>query len=216
MAELHFSIKENGMKKIILLTSALLLSAQAQAAIVSGPDIIAAISVQEDSPTNTAQQGFNEQQGVVLSRAISVDGGTIAKGTRVDSHLIFLNTSGNTRADDAQKWFFSGNILGVMSNKSGSLMNDSNDLLAAFNDYFTTGSSLPFNAAGLEQNDSLTGDGYALSPDGLGLSVRMVVTEPGDWIRVVTVSEVPVPAALFLFAPALLGFLGLRKKAKAA
>jgi len=202
------------MKKIILLASALLLSAQAQAAIVSGPDIIAAISVQEDSPTNTAQQGFNEQQGVVLSRDISVDGGTIAKGTRVDSHLIFLNTSGNTRADDAQKWLFSGNILGVMSNKSGSLMNDSNDLLAAFNDYFTTGSSLPFNAAGLEQNNFNTGDGYLLS--GAALALRMVVTEPGDWIRVVTVSEVPVPAALFLFAPALLGFLGLRKKAKAA
>jgi hypothetical protein len=204
------------MKKIILLASALLLSAQAQAqaAIVSGPDIIAAISVQEDSPTNTAQQGFNEQQGVVLSRDISVDGGTIAKGTRVDSHLIFLNTSGNTKADDAQKWLFSGNILGVMSNKSGSLMNDSNDLLAAFNDYFTTGSSLPFNAAGLEQNNFNTGDGYLLS--GAALALRMVVTEPGDWIRVVTVLEVPVPAALFLFAPALLGFLGLRKKAKAA
>lgn len=28
------------------------------------------------------------------------------------------------------------------------------------------------------------------------------------------VSEVPVPAAAFLFAPALLGFLGLRRKAK--
>jgi hypothetical protein len=202
------------MKKIILLASALLLSAQAQAAIVNGPDIIAAVSVQEDSPTNTAQQGFNEQQGVVLSRDITVDGGTIAKGTRVDSHLIFLNTSGNTRADDAQKWLFSGNIIGVMSNKSGSLMNDSNDLLAAFNNYFTTGSSLPFNAAGLEQNNIATGDGYLVSGALLGL--RMVVTEPGDWIRVVTVSEVPVPAALFLFAPALLGFLGLRKKAKAA
>jgi hypothetical protein len=44
----------------------------------------------------------------------------------------------------------------------------------------------------------------------------MVVTEPGDWIRVVTVSEVPVPAALWLFAPALMGFLGLRRKSKEA
>lgn len=30
------------------------------------------------------------------------------------------------------------------------------------------------------------------------------------------ISEVPVPAALWLFAPALLGFLGLRRKAKTA
>lgn len=32
----------------------------------------------------------------------------------------------------------------------------------------------------------------------------------------IDVSEVPVPAALFLFAPALLGFLGLRRKAAVA
>ena len=202
------------MKKIILFASALLMSFQAQAAIVSGPDIIAAVSVQEDSPTNTAQQGFDELQGVVLSRTINVDGGTIAKGTKVDSHLIFLNTQGGTRAEDRKRWVFSGDIIGVMSNESGSLMNDSNDLLAAFNDYFTTGSSLPFNAAGLEQNNIATGDGYTVL--GAVLDLRMVVTEPGDWIRVVTVSEVPVPAALWLFAPALMGFLGLRRKSKEA
>ena len=202
------------MKKIILFASALLMSFQAQAAIVSGPDIIAAVSVQEDSPTNTAQQGFDELQGVVLSRTINVDGGTIAKGTKVDSHLIFLNTQGGTRADDRKRWVFSGDIIGVMSNESGSLMNDSNDLLAAFNDYFTTGSSLPFNAAGLEQNNIATGDGYTVL--GAVLDLRMVVTEPGDWIRVVTVSEVPVPAALWLFAPALMVFLGLRRKSKEA
>ena len=202
------------MKKIILFASALLMSFQAQAAIVSGPDINAAVSVQEDSPTNTAQQGFDELQGVVLSRTINVDGGTIAKGTKVDSHLIFLNTQGGTRADDRKRWVFSGDIIGVMSNESGSLMNDSNDLLAAFNDYFTTGSSLPFNAAGLEQNNIATGDGYTVL--GAVLDLRMVVTEPGDWIRVVTVSEVPVPAALWLFAPALMGFLGLRRKSKEA
>jgi len=202
------------MKKIILFASALLMSFQARAAIVSGPDIIAAVSVQEDSPTNTAQQGFDELQGVVLSRTINVDGGTIAKGTKVDSHLIFLNTQGGTRADDRKRWVFSGDIIGVMSNESGSLMNDSNDLLAAFNDYFTTGSSLPFNAAGLEQNNIATGDGYTVL--GAVLDLRMVVTEPGDWIRVVTVSEVPVPAALWLFAPALMGFLGLRRKSKEA
>ena len=202
------------MKKIILFASALLMSFQAQAAIVSGPDIIAAVSVQEDSPTNTAQQGFDELQGVVLSRTINVDGGTIAKGTKVDSHLIFLNTQGGTRADDRKRWVFSGDIIGVMSNESGSLMNDSNDLLAAFNDYFTTGSSLPFNAAGLEQNNIATGDGYTVL--GAVLDLRMVVTEPGDWIRVVTVSEVPVTAALWLFAPALMGFLGLRRKSKEA
>jgi len=37
-----------------------------------------------------------------------------------------------------------------------------------------------------------------------------------SWARLdnVTVSAVPVPAALFMFAPALLGFMGLRRRAK--
>jgi len=200
------------MKKILLFTSALLMSMQVNAALISGPDIIAAVSVQEDSPTNRAQQGFDEQQGVVLSRNISVDSGIIAQGTRVDSHLIFLNTRSTTLADDTQTWGFSGNILGVMSNSNGSLMSASNDLLAAFGTYFTSGSTLPFNAAGLEQNNILTGDGYTFL--GSVLNLRMRVTEPGDWIRVVTVSQVPIPAALWLFAPALMGLVGMRRKAK--
>tara|TARA_R110000787_G_scaffold46612_8_gene113014 strand:+ start:2775 stop:3293 length:519 start_codon:yes stop_codon:yes gene_type:complete len=33
-------------------------------------------------------------------------------------------------------------------------------------------------------------------------------------VSVTSLSEVPVPAALFLFAPALLGFIGLRRRAK--
>ncbi|OUR71356.1 hypothetical protein A9Q78_09890 [Methylophaga sp. 41_12_T18] len=203
------------MKRFVVLLTALLLSFQTHAALVShaGADIIAAVSVQEDSPINTHQQGFNEKQSVYLTSAINVDGGTIAAGQTVDSHLIFLNSksSGNNYIDDSQQWKFDGAILGVMSNKSGSLMNATNGLFAAFNNYFTTGSSLPFNAAGLEQNNILTGDGYFIN--GLLLDVRMEVTEPGDWIRVITASAVPVPAAILLFAPALLGFLGLRRKA---
>tara|TARA_R110002111_G_scaffold58934_4_gene99485 strand:- start:165 stop:815 length:651 start_codon:yes stop_codon:yes gene_type:complete len=215
MAELHFLYKENDMKKTLLIASALLMSFQTHAALISGPDIIVAVSVQEDSPTNRAQQGFDEMQGVVLSRNISVDGGgVIAAGTRVDSHLIFLNTRSTTLADDTQTWGFSGDIIGVMSDSTGSLMNASNDLLAAFGDYFTSGSILPFNAAGLEQNNILTGDGYTFL--GSVLNLRMRVTEPGDWIRVVTVSQVPLPAALWLFGPALLGLMGLRRKSTLA
>ncbi|OUR65289.1 hypothetical protein A9Q79_03015 [Methylophaga sp. 42_25_T18] len=198
--------------KFLVLLAAVLLSFQTQAALVSGPDIIGAVSVQEDSPTNNHQQAFNENQSVFLTSAINVDGGTIAAGQTVDSHLIFLNSKGNTRVDDRQTWGFDGIILGVMSNKSGSLMGATNGLFAAFNDYFTTGSSLPFNAAGLESNNIASGDGYIIN--GLLLDLRMVVTEPGDWIRVITASAVPVPAALFLFGPALLGFIGLRRKAK--
>lgn len=200
------------MKKFVVLMTAFLLSFQTHAALVSGPDIISAVSVQEDSPTNNHQQAFNEKQSVFLTSAINVDGGTIAAGQTVDSHLIFLNSQGGTRVDDRQTWGFDGNILGVMSNSTGSLMNATNSLFAAFGDYFTTGSSLPFTAAGLESNNIASNDGYIIN--GLLLDLRMVVTEPGDWIRVITASAVPVPAALFLMGPALLGFIGLRRKAK--
>jgi hypothetical protein len=196
------------MKKFLILLSTLLLSVQAQAALVSvsgDGEIIAAVSVQEDSPTNTLQQGFNEQQGVLLGSAVTVDGGTVAAGTRVDSHLIFLNSSGGTRIDTNALWTFDGNIIGIMSDGPGVLMTNTDSLFAAFNDYFTTGTAAPFSAQGLEGADT-----YSIA--GNTLDLRMLVTEPGDWIRVLTVSEVPVPAALFLFAPALLGFLGLRRK----
>ena len=212
MAGLHFRERKMYMNKILVLLAAVLLSFQTQAALVSGPDIISAVSVQEDSPTNTHQQAFNEKQSVYLTDAINVDGGSIAAGQWVDSHLIFLNTEGGTRVNDRQTWGFDGQILGVMSQQNGGMLLATNSLFAAFNDYFTDGSSLPFNAAGLESNNIGSGDGYIIN--GLLLDLRMVVTEPGDWIRVITTSAVPVPAALFLFGPALLGFIGLRRKAK--
>jgi hypothetical protein len=172
-------------------------------------EIIVAVSVQEDGVTNDLQQGFNEKQGVLIGGAgVSVDSGSVAAGMRVDSHLIFLNTpSGTPRTDTGAEWVFSGDIIGVMSDKDGGLMAATDSIFAAFNNYFAdvVGGS-GFDNQGLEGSF----DGYTFAGNVLSLDMR--VTEPGDWIRVLTVSEVPVPAALFLFAPALLGFLGLRRK----
>ena len=201
------------MKKFLILLSALLLSFQVQAALISGPDIIAAVSVQEDSPTNSAQQAFNEQQGVTLAGNLVIDGGFITAGTRVDSHLIFLNTTGGRNdpsVTDRATWGFDGVILGVMSDIDGVAMGNSNLELAAFGNYFADVGGLPFNNAGMEGADF-----YNILL-GTTIDVNMLVTEPGDWIRVITASAVPVPAAAFLFAPALLGFVGLRRKAKLA
>ncbi|PHS69736.1 MAG: hypothetical protein COB23_05595 [Methylophaga sp.] len=197
------------MKKTILILTALLFSVQAQAALVGtlGGKIIGAVSIQEDSPTNRRQQGFDEQQGVLLTKMIKVDGGFIAKGTKVDSHIIFFNTKGNKYGASKALWKFDGQILGVMSDKKGRLMNKTNDIFAAFDDYFTTGKSLPFNAAGMEGRD-----GYFINAMVLG--VFMEVTEPGDWIRVITASAVPIPAAIWLFGSALLGFVGMRRRSK--
>ena len=63
MAGLHFRERKMYMNKILVLLAAVLLSFQTHAALVShaGADIIPAFVVQEDSPINTHQQGFNEK-----------------------------------------------------------------------------------------------------------------------------------------------------------
>jgi len=60
------------------------------------------------------------------------------------------------------------------------------------------------------------GDGYSII-NGNELQLAMRVSEPGDWIRVVTaaeVSAVPLPASAFLFGPAVLGFIARRRMNK--
>ncbi|MGR3322878.1 MAG: hypothetical protein ACU0DK_13205 [Pseudooceanicola sp.] len=166
----------------------------------TGPAIIAApADVRDDAATNTGMQGFDERQGLWLNSLLNVDGGSIGPGIRVDSHMIFLNTAGNQYASHREvKWEFSGAILGVMSNSNGSLEVASSSFLGALGTIYPNS---PFNARGLEGTGI---DGYSYA--GNFLTVSMEVTEPGDWIRVVTVSEVPVPAALPLLAGALAGF----------
>jgi hypothetical protein len=215
-----FFEKENVMKKFLILLSALLLSVQAQAALVgvSGQGLIVSpLTVQEDSVLSLTKKGyfqfgFNEAQGVTLNRTIDVRGGTIAKGTKVDSHLVFLNTKGGLDRTKTATWEFSGDVLGVMTDSWGKDMAATNDLFA-FGKYFQQVTDHdPIASQQWFKNLGLEGGGDFANYSGNVLKLGMHVTEPGDWIRVITVSAVPVPAALFLFAPALLGFLGLRRK----
>jgi hypothetical protein len=192
----------------------------------TGPAIIGAPSdALDDLVTNTGMQGFDEAQQVTLASNILVDGGGIAAGTRVDSHMIFLNSQGRSRLSHFNvDWTFTGTILGIMSDGQGQFEAASTSQLGAPGTNYTvpslgTGPAPPFNARGLERNDGVgdgPNDGYALV-DPFTLRVGMVVTEPGDWIRVVT-AAVPVPAALPLMAFALggLGLAARRQRCRAA
>lgn len=174
------------------------------AAIIPGP-----AEVTNDTVTNKAQQGFDEVQGFLNTVAYTMDTGVLATNILIDSHMIFLN-----KEDCANKinhnnvvWTFSGLILGVMSDKNGILE------AASTADLGLAGTVYPgaaFNTRGLEPGDS-----YSISGNELTLSMH--VSQPGDWIRVITASEVPDSASCGMLLSIGLGCLFyFRSKSKSA
>jgi len=168
-------------------------------------------SVLNGDVENRGQQGFDEQQNVLLGSALDVDGGTISAGTSVASHMIFFNQSSNSTSLQSHErvlWTFSHQILGVMSDRNGVLEGKSTGILGNSNVTYpsTTPGDPIFSARGMEGDDT-----YSII-DPYTLSVSMYLTQPGDWIRVVT--AVPLPPALPLYGAgvALLGFIGWRRK----
>jgi hypothetical protein len=147
----------------------------------------------------THMVGFNERQNVLLNRDLEVDGGTIAKGTRVNSHMILFNlpdddggsaapSEWNFGARAENEWVFSGPVLGVMSDTDGLLEAASTETLGSRTTTYPSGA---FFLRGFEDNDTYDGVGTTR------LRVRMSVWQPGDWIRVITgvqpIAGDPVP-----------------------
>ncbi|MEQ8997788.1 MAG: hypothetical protein RID53_14945 [Coleofasciculus sp. B1-GNL1-01] len=184
------------MKKILLFSAEVILlcstAVPAQATILNvsqgGQIITAPSSVSYNFPGYEHPNfmlGFSEKQNVKLSSNLAIDGGFIAAGQLVSSHMIFLNTPGSRRlALSNINWTFDSTILGVMSDGNGLLEAASNTLLGVPHTFYP-GS---FTQRGLEwsrqENYSEVGSNV--------LIVSMKTTTPGDWIRVVTQAK-PIP-----------------------
>ncbi|MGI9355213.1 MAG: PEP-CTERM sorting domain-containing protein [Rhizobiaceae bacterium] len=192
-----------------------------------GPSIIGApADATDDAAYNKGIQAFDEKQRIKLTSDLAVDGGTIAAGTWVSSHMVFLNSgpghdttliehgAGGNR--NAVSFTFDGLVLGVMSDSTGALEVASSGILG---NPATIYPGIAFSARGMKGNPLdgfFNDDWYAFAGDTIRLGMR--VTEPGDWIRVVTAaSPIPVPASLPLLAIGLGGLcLMSRRRRKAS
>lgn len=197
--------------KILPITFAALLTAgAASAAVVSFSStvsqILAPASVTNGSPgSNTHILTFDEAQDYLLSSDLQTDSSLILSGTRISSHMVFLNrASGSGPLSLSGTITFSEMILGTMTSINGSLL--------VLSDYLGSPTTYTnFNNRGLESNDSSSFLDKTLS-------VSLTVTQPGDWIRVITAAPaaVPVPASVGLMGLALASLVGLRRRRKSA
>ena len=132
------------------------------------------------------------------------DGAVIPEGTLADSHMIFFNREGNASANHNNVvWTFKRPIIGVMSNAGGALETASTFALGAPGTNYTVSPSpnipncagaAPYAARGFETtadtspythtNCPLDNDCYTAS--GNTITVHMAVSQPGDWMRVIT------------------------------
>lgn len=197
-------------KKFLYATAALAMAATAaNASIVSYSGTVMEIprpaSVGNAGPgDNSLILAFNEKQRFTLASALTTDQGTIAAGTKVDSHMVFFNKDNDSTVtlNQSGNLMFSGNILGVISLRASLLASDFLGAPTTYED---------FTNRGLDEGKL---DEYAITGD--SLYANFFINRPGDWIRVISVADVPVPAAAALLPMGFAALVGLRRRRKTA
>lgn len=128
-------------------------------------------------------------------------------GTCID-----LDGSSNNAGDLVSKYGFSAGQYSLSFDLSGNQRNGAEDeLIVSLGDYsqtFDYASTVAWTNIYISLVNVLDGDKLSFSHAG-GDNVGIMLDN-------ISVSAVPIPAAAFLFSPALLGFMGLRRKAKSS
>lgn len=200
------------MKKILLASTLLAASFSVSAATISSlNDNFDSITSSVLNIPSSGLANWDVLNGTVDAVATPNSWGiTCNTGTCID-----LDGSSNDAGDLVSASGFSAGQYSLSFDLSGNQRGGVNDdLIVSFGDY-SQAFNLASNAAWANIFISLVnvndGDKLSFSHAG-GDNVGIML----DNVSVAAVSAVPIPAAAFLFAPALLGFMGLRRKAKAA
>ncbi len=216
---------------VSVISLSMLFSSQSMAAIVSG-EITGGQSLNQggsfiklttpfinSTPINTVGNntfqtpdlyGLDENQSVNITTDLSVNiladglgGGTnpgvISNGSIVASHYIFFDPlNATTQTGNIS---FDANIIGIITSRDNLL---ASDLL--LNSDVTYLNPL---ARGLESRE----DSVSIT-NLTTITVDWKASTPGDYIRVLTVSPVPVPAAVWLFGSGLIALAGISRRKK--
>ena len=207
------------MKKTITLAFAAVLSAGvAHAATITANNetsevIPAPIVLNNGAPgNNTTVKAFEEATGVILASDLTTTLPAISAGTAVDSHMLFLNREDTASIRTVVEYSFTfsetiiGLILGTTNVNNTTFGTNGFPVLAASGTTYG-------NLNGFEGS----GDTWTIT-GGNTISGMMTVSQPGDWIRVITESPapVPLPAAGWMLLAGVGGLAAARKARKAA
>jgi hypothetical protein len=196
------------MKKLLLATTLLAASFGVNAASISSlNDNFDSISSSVLNIPSSGLANWDVLNGTVDAVSTPNVWDISCSGTCID-----LDGSSNNAGELVSKFGFSAGQYKLSFDLSGNQRNAANDdLIVTFGNY-TQSFNLASTAAWTNILISLVnvneGDKLSFSHAG-GDNIGILLDN-------VSVSAVPIPAAAFLFAPALLGFMGLRRKTKAA
>ena len=197
------------------------LSGVASASIISTGGAVVLTTTPHPSASDTEIFAFDEQQSVMFVGAQTLDFGSIAAGTLVNSHYLQYNPVTPTGSVGFGTVTFDGVILGVITSTANLTSSLSPAASGTSDTYFGLESTLGAYPAGAPGTEQFRGLGSPLDVLTINLGTHTFIINgldietPGalDGIRVLTaVPAVPEPHGIFLACLGVFGVLATRNR----